>query len=396
MRSLRRGAMLAVIGLTITTIAMPSNKPVQAQEGSYESTRAAMRGVFLTLSRAYRYSVDPDAFQNAKNHDEIHNALRALVNNADGMEAHISELDASFDYLKRSLARDAAEALTRFESGQYVGARWMLNKVTENCVTCHSKLSSDLAPNLTEEFLSDTNIQSLDPLIRAELAIATRQFDTALDQYESIFAASDMSPRTIWITGALENYVRVSCGVRENPERAIRTLSKFAARSDTPTNVKNVMREWIRSLGNFDLSKSAGKELTTATDIIAKARANARFPKDRSQQVEFFYAASLLHRYLQSNPEDKTGVANALYLLGVAESFISRSYWISETDHLLEQAIRQAPDSEVAQEAYDFLEEYLLSGRAMTARDVPVDVQKLLKELRTLMEGESEENLGRG
>lgn len=389
MKSPRSVAALAIIALTVTAFGGVLGGGASSQETMDTSTRSAMRGVFVTLSKVYGYSVDPAAFEDPANREKIQSALKALVGNTAEVQEHTSGLDVSFEYLKSSLAFDANEALTRFDAGQYVGSRWMLSKITENCMTCHSKLPSGQAARFTEQFLQETNVKALDPLIRAELALATRQFDLALDEYEAILADPLTNPRSIWITGTLENYVRVACGVREDRERAVRTLSQFAAREDAPGSAQGILREWIRALGDFDLSRDEGRELAAARGLIREAQASVRFPKDRSRQVAFIQAAALLHRYLQTEPDSDADVAEALYLLGVAESFISRSYWISETDYLLEQAIRRAPSSAVAKEAYEFLEEYLLSDRANTARQIPADVEKRLEELRALIEASS-------
>jgi len=356
------------------------------QDDSYSSTQTTMRGVFLTLSKAYKYSLDAEAFESPANRNEIHNTLEALVANAGDLESHGTELDPSFDYLKRSLSRDANEALGRFEAGQYMGSRWALNKITENCVSCHSKLPSEKQTVLTEGFLGDDDIKTLDPLAHAELALALRQFDTALSEYEAVFTDRSMSPRDIMMTGALENYIRVAAGVLGDTERAIRTLSQFAARDDVGDATSTMLRGWIQQLGGFSTEVEAGSELSTARTIIDEGRAATRFPKDRSQQVTFIEAASILHRYLQTKPASNEDVAEALYLLGVAESYVSRSYWISETDHLLEQAIRKAPGAPVAKEAYEFLEEYMMSGYSVTARKIPEGEEKRLEELRELID----------
>ena len=60
------------------------------------------------------------------------------------------------------------------------------------------------------------------------------------------------------------------------------------------------------------------------------------------------------------SPVYRTPLAEAYYLLGVAESFISRTLWMSETEFFLETAIRLAPKSVSARQAYAFLEEYVL------------------------------------
>ena len=73
--------------------------------------------------------------------------------------------------------------------------------------------------------------------------------------------------------------------------------------------------------------------------------------------------------------------------MGVSESRITRSYWISETDFLLAQSIRTAPKSPVAKQAYDFLVEYTAAGHSEdSAREVSPELRADLEELRALIE----------
>jgi hypothetical protein len=81
-------------------------------------------------------------------------------------------------------------------------------------------------------------------------------------------------------------------------------------------------------------------------------------------------------------------LAEAYYLLGVAESYISRTLWISETEFFLETAIRLAPTSGPALQAYAFLEEYVLAQHmGSSGLHLPADVRARLEELRRLVDG---------
>jgi hypothetical protein len=349
-------------------------------------TQARMRGVFITLTTAYKYSLDAEAFEDLTNREEIRAALQALVANASELERHGGGLDASFDYLRRSLARDAVEALDRFEKQQYVGSRFLLTKLTENCVTCHSKLPDTRGFDLGAEFLNEAGVSELPPLSRVDLEIATRQFRRALDTYEEIFEDVRQSPQTLALVGAFEEYLRLCVAVVESPERAVRALLLFAQRDDVSRNMKDQLESWVSDLETLDLAAAEGNELFAAREKIEQARAAKRFPEDRSGLVEFIASSTLLHRYLREGADDPANKAEALYLLAAAESNVSRSYWVSETASLLEQAIVTAPKSAVAQRAYAFLEEYTLSGHAVTAREVPENIEQKLDSLRAMIE----------
>jgi hypothetical protein len=361
---------------------------VAAQEEVMNPTQSRMRGVFLTLTSAYKFSLDAEAFEDPVNRGNIRASLQALVANAAELETHGGGLDPSFDYLRRSLSKDAMQALERFEQRQFVGARFLLTRITENCVTCHSKIPDEGGFELGAQFVKESGIRELAPIERVDIEIATRQFNRALRTLEGIFQDRDEKPQTLSLVGAFERYIRLCVAVVEDHERATKTLTVFQGRKDVAQNFKTLISSWITDLETLDLAAAEGNELFVSRNMIEKARAAKRFSEDRSDLVEFIAAAALLHRYLQAG--DALGVgkdeqAEAFYLLAVAEANISRSYWVSETASLLEQAIHTAPKSAVAREAYAFLEEYTLAGHSVTAREVPDDIEQTLDSLRTII-----------
>jgi hypothetical protein len=354
---------------------------------SQEQTTASMRGIFVSLSTAYRYSLDPDAFADRENRQQILGLLEALSANAEALEAHGGGLDPSFDYLRRSLARDADDALDRFKKGNYVGSRFVLSKITENCVTCHTRLRARREFDLGKQFLADANVQTLPPEARVNLEIATRQFDAALDTYESMLASPDLTAADFARFSVFENYLRICIGALSDTERPIPSLTAFSKREDMPEDLIKDIGRWLEVLGEVDLDQAKGEELATARSMIESAAESTTSISDRSRLVDFVVGITLLHRYLDSRPADEASIAETYYLLGVAESYVAHSYWISETPFLLEKAIRQAPKSEVASRAYAFLDHYIHSDYWVTpARPVPAEFQTDLEELRRLIE----------
>ncbi len=379
----RRAWVLSVLCVVMVMLVAGVAK---AQDETVNPTQARMRGVFITLTTAYKYSLDAEAFEQNANRAQIRAALQALVANAHELETHGGGLDESFDYLRRSLSKDAAQALERFEQRQFVGSRFLLTQITENCVACHSKLPDEGTFELGSKFIRESGVRDLPAISRVELEIATRQFNRALKTYEAIFKDEKEKPQTLSLVGAFGEYVRLCVAVVDDPARAVKTLTVFQGRKDVPLNLKTMLSSWISDLETIDLAAAEGNELFVARNMIEKARAAKRFAEDRTGLVKFIGAAALLHRYLQAGADDKAAKAEAFYLLAVAESNISRSYWVSETAALLEQCIHAAPESAVAEEAYAFLEEYTLSGHAVTAREVPEDIESRLDSLRTLID----------
>ena len=96
-------------------------------------------------------------------------------------------------------------------------------------------------------------------------------------------------------------------------------------------------------------------------------------------------ASALLHQFVATAPDDVNELGEAYYLLGLAESTISRTIWIPETEFFLEMAIRTAPATETAGAAYAFMEQFVIANYTGAAgTHVPDDVWERLMELGEL------------
>jgi hypothetical protein len=387
MKTLRKITLRMAVFCAVTVLVSIVCGVVFSQDTNKSETRATMRGIFVTLTTAYKFSLDTEAFEDPANHMRIQGTLQALQANAMELERHGGGLNPSFGYLRRSLARDANDALDRFNQGQFMGSRFVISKITENCVTCHTKLPKGEAFSIGDAFLESLEIKKVPAAERFNIELATRQFDAAVSTYEELFDDPDMSPENLALLSAFEGYLRVCIGAFNDPQKAVPALEKYITRKDVSEAEKDLVRGWIRSLKQVDLTVSVGNELLVSRDLIANAEASRKFPSDRSSLVDYLVTTTLLHRYIETGPTDKNDVAEAYYLMGVAESRITRSYWISETDFLLEQAIREAPKSPVARQAFAFLSEYTISAHMeSSAREVSDDLRANLDELRVLIE----------
>lgn len=360
----------------------PSDDP--ARRGA----QATMRQIFQTLTTAFTLSLNGQQFEDPANHPQILDALRALSQNATNLETHGQELNPSFGFLRRSLARDAREALKHYEEGDYKGSRFVLHQLTENCFACHSRLPSPRRFDLGKHFIEGIKIERLPLKDRVRLQVATRQFDAALEMYEAIFRSPSMAPAQMSLTGAFGDYLKLSLRVRNDFARAIATLEGFRQRPDMPRYLTDYIVSWVEALKELQHRKVRGDPLTRARTLIREGQSRNRFPADRQGLLHFVVASSVLHRYLDSGPTNKGQLSEAYYLLGVTESYISRSFWISETEFFLESAIRLDPKSPLAEKAYVFLEEYTIAGyTGSLGLDLPPDVRAHLEELRRLIDG---------
>jgi hypothetical protein len=384
---LRRLSVVVALCVFVGVLWVNTQQAVSQDAGDdSQITQATMRGIFSALTTAYTYSLDMEYFEDRHNRETITAALEALVLNTDALEDHGGGLDPSFDYLRRSLASDAEQALQRYQDRQFLGSQFMLSKLMENCATCHGRLPADQAFDTGAKFLQEANVAAIPPVDRVNIEIATRQFDNALETYEEIFALPRMTDQGLSLIGAFEGYFKLCIGVVGDPDRAMATLQTFIKRSDMPDDLRKQVGLWISALGSLDLASAQGKELETARALVGDAeimvrRAPNSYP---DRLVEFVAASSLLHRYLQAASTYDDTIAEAYYLLAVAESQIARSFWISETAFLLEKSIRQAPKTESAAKAYRALKDYVKASKSTSGGD-EMDID--LDELQKLIQG---------
>jgi len=350
-------------------------------------TQATMRGIFTALTTSYKYSLDMNYFQDRHNRDTVLASLEALVANTGALEDHGGGLDPSFDYLRRFLAGDAEEALKRYRERQYLGSQFMLNKLMENCATCHSRLPSDQAFGTGAEFLDDARVEALAPVDRVNIEIAARQFDRALSTYEEIFTLPNMTAQGLQLIGAFEGYLKIALGVRNDTARPARALENFLKRGDVPAALREDVRAWITDLSSLDLGKATASPLETARGLIGGAEVVKKPASSRPELVRMVTANALLHRYLQTLSTYDEEASEAYYLLAVTESRVSRSYWIAETDFLLEKAVRSAPRSEFARKAFDVLLTRSAGGAPVGAYEDMESPKVDIEELRRLVEG---------
>ncbi|MDH4037731.1 MAG: hypothetical protein OEX18_08700 [Candidatus Krumholzibacteria bacterium] len=386
MKTLRHLGGVALFGVVVAMVLLAA-EVTSSQEPDRGPAQASMRGVFVVLSSVYGYSLDQEAFADPRNGEEIRTKLEALARNVDQVEAHGAGLDPSFDFMRGSLSRDAHEALSEFKAKNYIGSRFILGQITENCVTCHTKLPADRPFEPGREFLNTIDVAQLPPPARANLQVAARQFSDAMTTYEEVLKSREATAADLSTFDVFGNYLRISIGALSDTRRPIQAFKEFVRRTDMPDALKADVRAWTASLETLKLDVPTSKELATGRNMVTQARAKTTSFSDRQQLVEFIASITFLHRYLSSDPESDVDVAEAYYLLGVAESYVSRSYWVSETEYLLAKAIRLVPKSGVAKDALAFLEGYRSSAyNVIPARELPPELQTNIDDLRKLTE----------
>lgn len=356
--------------------------PSEPAPSELPNTPGRMAGIVSALEIALPYAQDQNAFAAPAARAELRSALRELASNASALELHAGDETPGFRFFSRRLADDAAEISKRFQAGSRDEARFLLNQVVDDCAGCHVRLPDPREHSVGVPLTA--RLSNLPPRTRAKLLVATRQFDAALTTYEALFADSDNSPSALDFDDAIEDYLVVALRVRSDFARADRSLAALEARGDAPAYLTQQLGSWRAALADLHAFEHSST-LVEAREVIARAEALRRYPADRNALVHDLVASSLLHRALArglANPDEN---AEASYLLGLAELRNDPSRGLPQAEAYLESAIRAAPGSDIARDAYAVLEEQTVLGwMGSGGFDMPRDVADWLGELREI------------
>lgn len=349
-----------------------------------------MRELYGSLERLLPLAVDDARFRSAAERETIRSALAQLAARSEHVGRHVAGDDRRIRYLARALSRETREAMARFDEGRLDGAQFLVKRLTNFCVACHTRVPSPADSLLSRGFVSDAALVKLPADQRASLQVATRRFDDALATYEALFASPRV--RAAELLAPIGDYLRVSIRVKNDLARPLATLRRFAARDDLWSNLRGDVEHWIAALERHAADPRSEPSLAAARALLDEARQVLRYPTDRRGLVQQLLASSELHRYLEARPDDGgPDIAETYYLMGLIESRTNFDYLVSESDFYLETAIRLAPGDPIGQAAFDLLEEETVLGwTGSGGSNMPQDVRRRLDALRELVEGRQE------
>jgi len=359
----------------------------------YSDTKEIMAEIVEALRVVLPLSLDGVRFGDPANRALVDSALDSLASNANSLESHSASQELGFAHLSGSLARDSLDIRERFAKGRVDEAQFLLRHLTETCVACHSRLPDDRKHPLGTRLTQEDAIAALPPDERAQFEVATRQFDRALATYESLFTDANTSIAELDLSGDLENYLELCLRVQGNPDHAILSLERLAARKDLPKRLQPKLKIWIEALQSLEAVPESSA-IEQARELVKPVLEDSR-ASGSTELIRLIAASGLLHRYVASTLDLPERVGEAYYLLGVIESRIGRSFWASQAEFFLETAVRMGPKERYADAAFALLEEFLISGYTGSAgTDVPPDVVERLQKLDELMKRAREEGPG--
>lgn len=324
-------------------------------------TRHIMKNVADSLEVLLPLSLDGDKFLSPANRETVDRNLAKLADSAGALAEHGASGSLDFELLASAFARAAKRLREDVREMQPSEARYILVDLTQHCVACHSRQSADRDFPLSAALNKYLSEQPLDEVERARLQVALRQFEGAMDTWEMVLSDPTVQPVDMAVDGDFVEYLTVAVRVEKAYRRAVRHLQTVAAREDTPFYLRRRLQSWVRDLESLEHDKDRAPSMADARKVFLRPDSRPGLAWNDSGLVSDLALSASLRELVSSTDGDVTpeDLAEAYYMLGVLEARTTGLYSaLPNMERFWEAAIRTAPDSPYAVEAYALLEEY--------------------------------------
>lgn len=357
-------------------------KPGDKVKSEAPSTKSIMGQVYGIFSDLLPLSVSSQQFTAKENAGRISNDLSKLVKLSDELTAHTQDLE--FDYIGSNFKQDVHDMQQAWKRGRQREAQFIFRTLSTNCISCHTRAESK-ADSSQPKLFDKVADKGLSTLERAELKTAVREFNEALALYEEALSPkkfSTISP--VMMEGYIVDYMIVALKVKADTQRVQKTLESLSFDPSIPFSLRSNIGKWISFLKDYQ--PDVNMNITEIESLINKGRLANSFPLDSAGVVANILGSKHLQTLLTNEKLPKVDQAQAYYLLGISELSINRPIQVSRANYFLEKAVRTAPKTQIATNAYSSLESniYYQNSGSLGVFIPSSDIKKL-DELRKLL-----------
>lgn len=295
--------------------------------------------------------------------------------------------DPSLSIIADQFSTETKLAYRAIRSGNFQYGVRALQGITGYCIACHTR--HDKGPSFPY-FPLDAKADKLTPKEKADLLIATRQFEEGLKAYQRLIQDEKLAKNAPFEWEHLvARAVGITVRVKNDPAATMEVLNLALGVKNAPDFCRSNLIKWKRSVEAWsaeskqELSSEADK-LAAMKKIFDHARANQVFPADRSAEVDFLRASALAHDILRvsKNPESK---ARGLFVAGVTSEIVNAPLFWPMHEQYYQRCITEAPHTPVAAECYERFEQSVYFGYTGSAGTrIPEELTVRLGELRLL------------
>lgn len=346
-----------------------------------------MRQNFATIMELQELAASPEGIR-TKNYGEIAKLIDRLAGIAhvipqvtEGSRPGLSGIASIYqEYL--------ADLKGGLKNGNPVYLRNRIRTAAGFCFECHTSTASDQSFADPEK---RADALKLTPFQKAEFLAATRQFDKALDLYDSLLKGpAAPEGQSTELAHGVRNALTLAVRVKEDPKRASQILDRVESRDDLSGFFRNQIKAWKKDVSEWKSEKPlsadapAASWLDKAQRLVDRGRILQAYPADHSGDVSYLRSISFAQQALSNSPSDQQK-AQAYYLLGAAHSVLADPLLWNLGNYYFEACVKSAPHTNVAQMCFNrWLEEATFNYTGSRGTDLPSELPAKADELRRL------------
>lgn len=381
----------SVIALVFLAACGTSHKKADEKKETPATWSDQMQNMAKDVRELIPYLYDREAFHSPKNRDVIAATLKDWSEHAHKITPKMGEQllgdDPLVAFSLQNLESDLKRSYQAFELSQLEYSRSVAKSSLNHCFRCHSLTQIGSTAHWELQNISQLN---LSPTERADLLVASRKYDQALQYMEQLIGSDEfVQTHPFDYEAILRRYLALIIRAENNPSRALLEMDKVASRPDLPHYILEQVQGWRVSLQGWirEGKKNPHKmsPVAHAQEHINEASRLQQFPQDHAGDVEYLRATALLHDSLKKHlkPAEE---AQALYLLGRAYEVLDElgSWNLHET--YFESCVRKAPKTSFAKLCYARLEASVFQGYSgSSGTHIPAYERDKLKTLKDML-----------
>jgi hypothetical protein len=379
---------LFAVGLAIAQTGLSAGN----EDKGYVPIREEMNGLYQTMTDLLPLVVSKAQFENPKNTKAISksmNKLSALTHTMVKNSQKFEDNDPSIRFISEKFADDIDYAIQMWNTGDREIPRRLLRTATDYCVSCHSRTAKGAH---FSELGKPPQFSSLPALTKAEFYAATRQYSSAIKQFEHVIIDKPLAKLDpmAWNL-SVKRLLAITVRVEQNPSLTMEMISRI---QDNPESSRGALKSdltaWRADAKEWSAEKETDKNLDQAKSM-EKAKKLLEIAQQRSKTstedgglIPALRASALMHGIL-GGMKYKGQTQEMLALAGDAAWQLRELNLWSMQDIYYEGCIRKNSDADRSKHCMTNLEESFLRNYGVhSVSSLPQFAQNRLNALKKL------------
>ncbi len=389
---------LKYIALGCLTMVLGSSVMATKEGVGGADWKAQMRTMLTDVLVLFPLVFDDAKFKDPKGATIIQKSLNSLATHASGLKEHTSrvqpidglKIDPSFPFVAEAFEREVVMAQSAFsETGNSRNrSQIYLRSAISKCMMCHtqSPIGSEL-----KIYQFENQFVSLSSSDRLMALTATRQFDTALKQFDQIVHDAKLTkPDPSTFDRNAKATLAIAVRAKNDPLKSLAVINQVISSGAGSSGLQKDATGWKKSVLEWQEEGRVATKSDQALFNEAKRLSTVEHLKKSEAEiyentdVMLLRASSRLHDLLSSYPKSSLRAESYLLLASIYQSIPGFAIW-DVGDEYLGACIKENPHSEMGERCFKEYDDSITLGyTGSSGTHLPGSVIKQLQKLQLL------------